>query len=119
MFSLYMKTLRHQFCVTKSVNVGSKNKYVLVQCNAILLDAHTLGVQTSLFKLTMRSKCHSTMAEPRDINPMTKLWKKVGQNGLMPSCLLEFFKLANIAISTVLSSAEDEPTFFDSQVHEV
>ena len=92
------------------MNTGSKDEHVLVQCDA-MLDARSLGVQTLVFKLTMKSNSHSAMAEPRDISTVTKLWEKVGQNGLMISRLSSFFKLANIAICAVLGSVEDEQTF--------
>jgi hypothetical protein len=51
------------------------------------------------------------MEEPRDKNPVTKVWKKVGQNVLMLSRLLEFMKLAKITFTTILGSVEDERTF--------
>ena len=59
----------------------------------------------------MKSNCNSAMAKPKDVNPVTKLWEKVGQNGLMLSRLSEFFKLVNIAIYSVLGSVKDERTF--------
>jgi hypothetical protein len=39
-----------------------------------MLDARTLGFQTSLSKLTMKSNSKGAMEEPRDRNPLTKLW---------------------------------------------
>jgi len=76
-----------------------------------ILDARTLGLQSSLFKLTMKSNSAWAMEQPRDVNPVTSLWGKVGQNGLMLSRLSEFFKLSNLAICAVLGSVEDERTF--------
>jgi hypothetical protein len=48
-----------------------------------LLDAHTLGFQTSLLTLTMKSNAKRALEEPKDENPLTKLWQKVGQNAFM------------------------------------
>jgi len=59
----------------------------------------------------MKSNCRDAMAEPRELNPLTKLWDKVGQNGLMRSRLSEFIKLSQVAICAVLGSVEDERTF--------
>jgi hypothetical protein len=51
------------------------------------------------------------MEEPRDKNPMNKLWQKVGQNALMLSRLSEFIKLAKLAVTAILGSVKDERTF--------
>jgi len=65
----------------------------------------------SLFKLTMKSHAQAAMGEPRDENPLTKLWVQLGQNALMRNRLSEFFKVAEIAITAVLGSVADERTF--------
>ena len=75
------------------------------------LDAWNLDLQTSLFKLTMKSHRNNAMAEPRNINLITKLWQKVGINGLLLNRLSEFIILAKIAIITVLGSVENKHTF--------
>lgn len=51
------------------------------------------------------------MEEPHDVNPITKLWTRVGQNALMLNRLSEYIKIAEIAITAVLGSVEDERTF--------
>ena len=110
LFPLHLKTLKSHFCETKSVNKGTEKEPVLSQVSEPL-DARNLDLQTSLFKLTMKSHAHSAMAEPRDANPVTKLWQKVGTNGLLLNRLSEFIKVAEIAITAVLGSVEDERTF--------
>ena len=75
-----------------------------------LLNAQTLGFQTSLLKLTMKSNSKGAM-EPRDRNPFTKLWQKVSHKSLMMQRLSKFIKLAEIAVTVVLGSVEDEHTF--------
>jgi DNA primase large subunit len=92
------------------INRGIAEEPRIVQVDP-LLDAWTLGLQTSLFKLTMRSNAKSAMEEPRDKNPVSKLWQKIGQNALMLNRLSEFIKLAEIAITATLGSVEDERTF--------
>jgi hypothetical protein len=51
------------------------------------------------------------MEEPTNENPLTKLWRKVGQNALMINQLNEFLKLMDVAITAILSSMDDERTF--------
>ena len=78
---------------------------------AQLLDSYKLDLQTNLFKLTMKSNAEKMLGPPDDQNPVTKLWQKLGCNGLLLSKLSEFTQLAEIAITIVLGSIEDERTF--------
>jgi hypothetical protein len=110
MFSLHMKTLRSYFGVVRHINRGTKEELDMVQVEP-LLDARTLGFQTSLFKLTMKSNSKGAMEEPRDRNPLTKLWQKVSQNTLMVHGLFEFIKIVEIAVTAILGSVEDKCTF--------
>lgn len=110
LFPLHVATLKAQYCVPRSVNLGTKKEPKFRQVDP-LLDARTLLVQTSLFKLTMKSNCSAAMEEPRDFNPLTKLWRTVGQNSLMLSRLSEWIKVAELAVTAVLGSVEDERTF--------
>jgi DNA primase large subunit len=89
---------------------GDGNEHVATQIQAPL-NTRTLGFQTSLFKLTMKSHAKAAMEEPRDRNLVTKLWEKIGNNALMLNRLSEFFKVAEIAVTAVLGSIEDEWTF--------
>jgi hypothetical protein len=82
LFPVHMKTLREHYCVPRTVNFGTRAEPRYTEID-FLLDARTLGFQTSLFKLTMKSNAKRVMEEPRDVNPLTKLWVKVGQNALM------------------------------------
>jgi hypothetical protein len=59
----------------------------------------------------MKSHAKATMEEPRNRNPVTKLWKKIGSNALMLNWLSKVFKVAEIAVTAVLGSVEDERTF--------
>jgi hypothetical protein len=110
LFLLHMKTLRSHFCVAMHINQGTKDKPQMVQVEP-MLDARTLGFQMSLFKLTMKSNSKGAMEEPWDRNLQTKLWQKVSQNSLMVQHLSEFIKVAEIVVTTVFGSVEDECTF--------
>jgi hypothetical protein len=59
----------------------------------------------------MKSHAKPAMEEPRDKNPVTKLWEKIGSNALMLNRLTKFFKVAEIAVTTVLGSVEDKRIF--------
>jgi hypothetical protein len=109
-FALHMNTIRGHFAIVGFVNRGTIEEPKIVQVDP-LLDAWTLGLQTSLFKLIMKSNAKSAMEEPRDKNPVNKLWQKVGQNALMLSRLLEFIKLVEISVTATLGSVEDKRTF--------
>jgi hypothetical protein len=58
-----MKTLRSHFGVVRHINQGTKEEPEMVLIN-LVLDAQTLGFQTSLFKLTMKSSSKGAMEEP-------------------------------------------------------
>jgi hypothetical protein len=51
------------------------------------------------------------MAEPKDENPMIKLWHQLDSNNLLVHCLYEIMWLAKQAIVQVIGSVEDERTF--------
>jgi hypothetical protein len=74
------------------------------------LDKHQLDLQLCLFKL-MKSHVAKAMEQPYTLNPVTKLWQKLGCNALLLNKLSEYIKLAQIAITVVLGSYEDEITF--------
>jgi hypothetical protein len=51
------------------------------------------------------------MEQPHTLNLVTKLWQKLGCNALLLSKLSEYMKVAQIAVTAVLGSYEDERTF--------
>jgi hypothetical protein len=89
LFSLHLKTLKAHFCELRSVISRSEKEGVSCQVSK-LLDARTLDLQTSLFKLTMKSNAKTVMEEPHDMNLVTKLWTKLGSNVLLLSRLSEY-----------------------------
>lgn len=68
----------------------------------------------SSFKMTMKAYAAACMEPPLDKNPASKLWQKLGCNGLLLSKLSKFMKLSEIAIMPVLGNCEDEQTFSNS-----
>ncbi len=59
----------------------------------------------------MKSQAFKAMAEPRDKNPVIKLWCQLATNNVLVHCLFEFMQLAELAIVQVIGSVEDERTF--------
>ena len=59
----------------------------------------------------MKSHTKPAIEEPREKNPITKLWEKIDSNALMLNCLSKFFKVAKIAVTILLGSVEHERTF--------
>ena len=124
LFNLHIKTIQAQHFVVRSINFGATDEPKIKQVDP-LLDAHTLGFQTSLFTLTMKSNAKPALKESKDEDPFTKLWRKVGQNAFMMNWLDESLKLTNIAITAILSNVKDKQTFCTleymkfTHVHEV
>jgi hypothetical protein len=110
LLNLYIKTIQTQYFVVRSVNFRTTDEPKIKQVDP-LLDAHTLGFQTSLLTLTMKSNAKRALEEPKDENPLTKLWQKVGQNAFMMNWLDESLKLTNIAVTAVFGNVKDKQTF--------
>jgi hypothetical protein len=110
LFPVHLQVLKDWFCGMRSVVVGSGEERQVKQIVGPL-DAHQLYLQLCLFKLTMKSHATKAMEQPHTVNPVTKLWQKLGCNALLLSKLSEYMKLAQIAVTAVLGSCEDERTF--------
>jgi hypothetical protein len=110
LFPVHMQVIKKWYCEMKEISFGEGSEKVTSQV-AQPLGSYKLDLQTSLFKLTMKSNAEKMLGPPYDQNPVTKLWQKLGCNGLLLSKLSEFIQLAEIAITTVLGSVEDERTF--------
>ncbi len=63
-------------------------------------------------KLTMKMHVPKAMVEPFDINPMTKLWVTINNNGLLTQQPSEYLKLVENVVVLVFKCVEDEQTFF-------
>ncbi len=51
------------------------------------------------------------MVEPKNENPLTKLWRQLATNNLSVVRLYEFMKFVKLVIVQVIESVEDEKTF--------
>jgi hypothetical protein len=105
-----MQVIKKWYCDMREISFEEGSEKVTMQV-AQPLDSYRLDLQSSLFKLTMKSNAGKMLGPPYDQNPVSKLWQKLGCNGLLLSKLSEFMRLAEIAITTVLGSVEDERTF--------
>ncbi len=63
-------------------------------------------------KLTMKMHVPKAMVEPFDINPVTKLWVKINNNGLLTQKLSEYLKLVENVVVSMSKCVKDEQTFF-------
>jgi hypothetical protein len=62
------------------------------------LNVNLLGVQQSMFKLTMKAQAIKAMANPFNMNPITKLRMTIIKNSLLCQRLSEYMKIAKITI---------------------
>jgi hypothetical protein len=58
-----------------------------------------LDLQTSLFKLIMKSQAFKAMVETKDENLVTKLWHWLATNNLLIHRFFEFVRLAKLIIT--------------------
>jgi hypothetical protein len=110
LFPVHLQVIKGWFCRMRTMAVGSGEERQVKQV-AAPLDKHQLDLQLCLFKLTMKSHAAKAMEQPHTLNPVTKLWQKLGCNALLLSKLSEYMKLAHIAVTAMLGSCEDERTF--------
>jgi hypothetical protein len=110
LFPLHLQVIKAWFCNFKVANFRVGGERELRQV-AAPLDSKALDMQAVLFKLTMKSHAAKAMECPDSVNPVTKVWQKLGCNALLLSKLSEYMKLAEVAVTVVLGSCEDERTF--------
>ncbi len=56
----------------------------------------------------MMSNAQWAMDQPMDVNPMSRLWKKLFPNALLCVQLFEFMKVAKLVVVQIMGSIEDE-----------
>lgn len=76
-----------------------------------ILSSNALDMQSNLFKITMKFNVTIAMEVPFNVNPLIWLLCTLKTYRILRHSLLEFFKLAKIAIVQVLGLVEDERTF--------
>jgi hypothetical protein len=111
MFVLHLQVIISYYCQEKRFRPDAENSEaeLLVQ----ILSRRDLENQVSVFKATMLVNCIKIM-ESRDItktNPLTLLWLTLAPSNYLNGYMPEWFKVAQIAIVTVIGSVEDERTF--------
>lgn len=111
-FGHHLAILKEFFAIPKSVNKGQPISSTGKAYTAPeMLSASNLDNQQHLFKITMRSNAEAACGPPFHINPVIKLWKKLGQSLHLRKLISEYFKLADIGCCLVLGSVEDERCF--------
>lgn len=75
------------------------------------LDKDALDEQQAMFRSAMKANSEQVMTSPYTQNPLTRLWQIFGANQILVQAFPEYFKMAELAMVLVLSSAEDERTF--------
>lgn len=105
---LHISVLKSHFGVTRTILRESETvaQQVLEPLNSV-----TLSQQATLFKQTMKKHADAAISEPFDENPLTKVWSRLAASPTLRERLSEWFKVAEIAMVTVLGSVEDERTF--------
>jgi hypothetical protein len=110
LFPLHVEVLKKYFCVAREVESdreGGQKTLVTEVLNRTDLDN-----QTSLFKTTMIKNSVKVMEDALNgRNPLTLLWTRLQSSSYLYSYISEWFKVADIAVTTVIGSVEDERTF--------
>jgi len=65
-----------------------------------------------MFKFIIKAQATKAIVDPFDINPIMKLWVTNTNNSLLCQWLSEYMKLIEIIVVSILSSMENEHTFF-------
>jgi len=65
----------------------------------------------AFFKLMIQNHCQATMLLPLDCNPTTRLWERLGLNGILNHQLSKWFKFVELCMVMVLGNVKDEHTF--------
>lgn len=76
-----------------------------------MVDANLLDVQSSYFKIIMKSNSTWAMEHHAYMNPLTLIWQKLNINTLSALKLNEFHKLAEIVVGQIMGSVRDERIF--------
>jgi hypothetical protein len=114
LFPLHMEVLAKFYCELRTVvpdPTAENSEPKVIE----ILSRRELESQVSCFKSTMISSSISTMqseaVQDGKGNPLTLLWKKLAASNYTKQYLSEWFKVAEIAVITVIGSVEDERMF--------
>jgi len=105
-FDAHLRVLMEAYGHGKVLGSGSE-KLLLPP----LINRDMLMSQRGLFRVCMKSNARAAMLPPFDVNPLTKVWRVLDGNNSLTKNFTEFIKLAEIAVTHVIGSVEDERTF--------
>lgn len=103
-FAIHLSVIKQHYYTPKQLDAS--NSWVYES-----LSRDTLDIQSSLFKMTMKTQASKVMEKPKDKNPIIKLWFQLTTNSLLVVHLSRFMKLIELAIVQVIGIIENERTF--------
>jgi hypothetical protein len=102
-FAIHLNMIEQHYCTPKQLDAS--NSWVYES-----LSRETLDLQSSLFKMTMKTQSSKAMEEPKAENLVTKLWRQLATSSPLLVRLFEFMKLVELAIVQVIGNIKDEKT---------
>jgi hypothetical protein len=110
LFPLHMEVIAKFYSAQKTLvsETGQENDFTVG-----VLDRRALEDQVSIFKSAMINNSPLVMQseEVRKSNPLSLLWIKLSASNYFSGYMSEWFKVAKLAVVTVIGSVEDERTF--------
>jgi hypothetical protein len=76
-----------------------------------MLSGEKLSHQRNTWKFAMKANAAQVMKNPILVTPLTRLWRNIGTSARLRAAILEWIKVAEIAIVQVLGSIKGERTF--------
>ena len=76
-----------------------------------MLSGEKLSHQRNTWKFAMKANAAQAMKNPILVTPLTRLWRNIGTSARLRAAILEWIKVAEIAIVQVLGSIKGERTF--------
>lgn len=105
-FDKHLRTLMDAYGHGKVVDTGETKHFIQP-----LISRDQLMSQRSLFKTCMKSNARAALMPPFDLNPLTRVWRVLDGNSSLCQSFSEFLKLAELAVTHVIGSVEDERLF--------
>lgn len=105
-FDKHLRTLMDAYRHGRIVDTGEAKHFIQP-----LIDRDQLMSQRGLFKTCMKSNARAALMPPFDVNPLTRVWRVLDGNNSLTQSFSEFIKLAELAVTHVIGSVEDERLF--------
>lgn len=105
-FDKHLRTLMDAYGHGKTLDTGEAKHMIQP-----LIDREQLMCQRGLFKTCMKSNARMALMPPFDMNPLTRVWRVLDGNNTLTQSFSEFIKLAELAVTHVIGSVEDERLF--------